>query len=71
MQRIGLQDTPASRLYMERWLNKVLNDAKNIVEVGKNGRTVREALLAGPLGVLKVETVWDGAKLITIKLLGK
>jgi len=55
---------------MERILTKVLNDPNNISRIQSNGRIIRESLLMGPRGGLKVESIWDGTKLITVKLLG-
>jgi len=43
----------------------VINDDSNIAIIQENGRFLRESLLMGPLGGVKWETIWDGAKLIT------
>lgn len=52
-------------------LTGVLNDSSSIVQVQANGRVVRESLLMGPRGGLKIESIWDGTKLITVNLFGK
>ncbi len=69
LQRIGLNDTPANREYIEQHLTMVLNDPNNIVEV-RNGRTIRESLLMGPKGGCKLVTIWEGNKLLTVYILG-
>jgi len=51
-------------------LSRTLNDKTSIKESLRDGRTLRESLLVGPQGVLKMETIWDGEKLITVKILG-
>lgn len=47
----------------------VLNNPMNIVKE-QGARTVRESLLSGPGGFLKMESVWENNKLITMKLFG-
>ncbi len=66
LQRIGLNDTPENREYLTAHLTWVLNDPTNIREVQRNGRVVRESLLMGPKGGCKLETIWEGNKLITV-----
>ena len=39
--------------------------------IQSNGRIVKEAMLYGPGGSLKIRTIWEGLKLITIELFGK
>jgi len=36
----------------------------------ENGRVVRESILMGPNGAVKVRSIWEGAKLITFELYG-
>jgi len=69
LQRIGLHDTPENRAYIEAHLTRVLNDPNNIVEV-RNGRTIRESLLMGPNGGCKLQTIWEGNKLLTVYIFG-
>ncbi|MFQ3610672.1 MAG: RHS repeat-associated core domain-containing protein, partial [Fimbriimonadales bacterium] len=66
LQRIGINDTPENREYLTAHLTWVLNDPTNIREVQRNGRIVRESLLMGPKGGCKLETIWEGDKLITV-----
>lgn len=42
----------------------------NIAKVQSNGRLLRESLLMGPRGALKVESIWENGKLITVVLIG-
>ena len=70
MHRIGLSDTVANRAYVAQHLTKVARDASNIVVTQANGRVVRQSLLMGPKGGLKLESIWEGTKLITVRLFG-
>jgi hypothetical protein len=70
MERIGLSDNAASRDLMLQHLDAVVNDVSNIVRTQANGRIVRESLLMGPNGGVKIESIWEGTKLITLNLLG-
>jgi RHS repeat-associated protein len=69
LRRIGLNDTADARGLVQAHLGRVLNHASNIVSQ-TGGRTVRESFLMGPTGGVKLETVWEGTKLITMKVLG-
>lgn len=64
LEWIGLFDSPETRLNLMEHLLRVLNDVPNIVSCD-GGRLVRESLLAGPNGIVKWITVWEGNKLIT------
>ena len=70
MERIGLPDNSLTRKILKDHFTKVLNDPNNILRIQPNGRTVRESLLMGPRGGVKVESIWERTKLITVKLLG-
>ncbi len=70
LERIGLPKTAANTEIMRQHLIGVINNASNILRTQPNGNTVRESLLMGPKGALKVQSIWDGAKLITVKLFG-
>ena len=69
--RIGFYDNAYDRYYLKQYLNEVLNDASTLVRRQSNGRDVRESLLTGPEGVLKMESIWEGRKLITVMLFGR
>lgn len=69
LKRIGIYDT-------EYWRNsmfqKLWQDYYNLIPILlENGQHVRDALLIGPNGMLKMESIWQGGKLITIELFGK
>jgi len=70
MERIGLSDSAASRIMLQQHLEAVVNDASNIARTQSNGRIVRESLLMGPRGGVKVESIWEGDRLITVNLFG-
>jgi len=69
LDRVGLSDTAANREYVAAFFASMLNDSTNITST-TGTRQTREGLLMGPRGALKVVAVWNGAKLITVKLLG-
>lgn len=81
LRRIGIHDNSFGREYITNHLNDVLNDSSNISNVEIRSYTVkqlpgtpvieytsttRESLLMGPGGAVKIESVWDGNRLITI-----
>jgi hypothetical protein len=70
LERIGFSDTPENREYMTNYLDSVYRDPTNIVEVQAESRVVKESLLMGRRGGVKMQCVWQGEKLITIKLFG-
>ena len=70
MERIGLPDNPTNRAILFDHLVNVSHDASNIIN-NNAGRVTRESLLMGPTGGVKLKTVWEGEKLITIFVNGK
>ncbi|MGQ3236446.1 RHS repeat-associated core domain-containing protein [Shinella sp.] len=70
MQRIGLSDSPTTRATVAKHLESVLNDPSSISGIQEGGRTVRDSLLSGRYGNVKLQTIWDGPSLITIKMFG-
>ncbi|MBN9386394.1 MAG: hypothetical protein J0H74_36895, partial [Chitinophagaceae bacterium] len=68
LNSIGIFDNAQGQALIRAHLGEILNSTKGVTQ--STGRVLRESLLAGPYGFLKVESVWDGAKLITIKLFG-
>jgi hypothetical protein len=36
----------------------------------ENGRVLKESLLVGPNGAIKVQSVWENNKLITVEIFG-
>jgi hypothetical protein len=70
LRRIGISDNSAGRQYIADHLTAVLNNSRNVAAIQPNGRVVRESSLMGPFGGLKMESIWDGTKLITARLYG-
>ena len=81
LEKIGIHDDLAGRDYLTEHLNKVLNDSSNISSVEVRSyvtkdiaanptieytATTRESLLMGPYGGVKLKTIWDGDRLLTI-----
>lgn len=63
---IGINDTPEMRQYVAGMFVKALRNARSVV--GKDpgsGNTIREFLLMGPRGGVKVVSRWAGRRLIT------
>jgi len=69
LSQIGIGDTTAGRQLLMEHLAGILGDGSNIAGTVGN-RTIRESLLAGPGGFLKVQSIWEDAKLITGMLFG-
>jgi hypothetical protein len=68
LERVGLPDSPATRQYLTEHLTQVARQAGGITQA--NGRVVKESLLMGPGGAsVKLKTVWEGTKLITVEVL--
>ncbi|MFI5955998.1 WXG100 family type VII secretion target [Cryptosporangium sp. NPDC051539] len=65
LHKIGIRDDPAGHALLNQHFRRVYDDPTSVVGKQDNGRMVREGLLAGPLGFLKTETVWEGNRLIT------
>ncbi len=85
LRNIGINDDSVGRSYLENHLNSVLKDNSNIIKTETRTyvakelpnkptfqyvSTTRESFLAGPMGGVKVESVWEGARLITIIIKG-
>ncbi len=69
LNSIGIFDNAVGRSLLRGHLRAVFQNTKGILQ--DNGRYLRESLLMGPNGALKVESIWERNKLITIKLLGR
>lgn len=70
LNSIGIFDDPFGRKLVLDNLSDSFDNPSSILKTQENGRIVRESLLSGPNGVLKVESVWEREKLITVKLYG-
>ena len=71
LKKIGIFDTDVGRATLTEYLTKALNDANNVSKIQETGRVVKESLISGVNGVLKMESVWEGVKLITVFFFGK
>ncbi len=69
LKRIGIFDSPYWRSYVTRQIITMFNNP-TCFNLQADGRIVREAILSGPSGNLKIVTIWEGVKLITINLFG-
>ena len=65
---IGLRDSPSTRGYVSDILQSALRDPMSVRAVQTSGRVVRESILMGPKGGVKLESTWEGTKLITMKV---
>ncbi len=61
-------DNPESREYVYKKILEAYCYAQPIIQ--ENGRILKEILIMGPNGALKMQTIWDGAELVTVFLLG-
>jgi RHS repeat-associated protein len=69
LEKIGIHDTSYWRNYVQQVITDMFYSPVGAYVQG-NGRIVKETLLWGPFGALKIRTVWEGVKLITIELFG-
>lgn len=70
LNSIGIFDNKVGREIVQDNLTKAFNDPSSILKVQDDGRIVRESLLSGPNGLVKVESIWEDAKLITAQIFG-
>ncbi len=64
LSKIGIYDNQEMRQYLAEHLTQALSSDLNIV-IRETGMETRESLLMGPRGAVKLETVWQGDRLIT------
>ena len=69
LNRIGIFNNAAGRDLITRKITEAYYHAQPILQ--NNGRHIREIMVMGPNGGVKMQTIWEGAKLITIELFGK
>jgi len=70
LERIGLHNTPSNRAYLVQHLQTVLNNPTNVPKTLSNGNVIRESLLMGPNGGVKLITIWNKTKLVTAIIKG-
>jgi hypothetical protein len=51
-------------------LTAAFQDASSISGTAENGNILRESLIVGPNGLLKMVSSWDGNRLVTAFLFG-
>jgi len=68
LNSIGIFDDAKGKKLVLDNLSNAFDDSSSIRETKENGRVVRTSVLKGPNGELKVESVWDKEKLISVKL---
>ena len=69
LNSIGILDNPANRAYITEKITESFYYSQAVLQA--NGREIREIMLMGPHGGVKMQTIWEGAKLITIMLFGQ
>ena len=69
-ERIGLFDNSATRTLIKEHLAETLKEPTSIAKQLDAGRVLRESLISGPNGHLKIESIWEGNKLITAIIKG-
>lgn len=81
LKKIGIHDNSVGREYLTKHLNDVLNDPSNISKVENSSyiakelpgqplveytATTRESFLMGSGGAVKLKSVWEENRLITV-----
>ena len=69
LQQVGLNDTEEVRQVVTQNLAQALNNPSSVI-AQTGDTTVRESLLMGPNGAVKLESIWQGTQLITVKVFG-
>lgn len=69
LNRIGIYDNAEGRNIVQGHLENAFKNTTNGI-LQDNGRMLKESLLTGPNGIVKVQSVWEGNKLITIEIFG-
>lgn len=68
LNSIGIFDDAKGKKLVLDNLSDAFDNPSSIIKTQGNGRVVRKSILTGPSGVLKIESLWDAERLITIKL---
>ncbi len=68
LNRIGIFDNAEGRAYIINKLEEAYYAAQAIPQ--DNGRVLKEVFIEGVLGGAKLETIWEGEKLITVFIKG-
>lgn len=70
LERIGFLDNAENRAYLAQYLKRVFRTPDNIVSIQSNGCIVKESLLMGRYGAVKLHTIWRDNELISIIVKG-
>ncbi len=68
LESIGIYDTVENRDYLLSHIEASFFDSNNVIRTQQDGRIVKDSLLMGLRGALRMETIWQGDKLITFFL---
>lgn len=68
LNNIGIFDDAKGKKLVLDNLSNAFDNPSSIIKTQNNGQIVRGSVLTGPNGILKVESIWDKEKLITVKL---
>lgn len=77
LKKIGVYDNSTNRALLQKHLDDVVGNSKNILGTELrsytiNGQTfeytatIRESFFMGPSGGVKIESVWEGKRLLNI-----
>ena len=65
LEAVGINDTASMRRYV---MNAIMRSARDPLLAGER---VKDTLLVGSRGLLKLETVWNKDRIVTFFLYGK
>jgi len=68
LESVGIFDTAENRNYLLNYLENIFYDETNIIEIQTDERVIKDSLLIGKQGALRMQTVWSDDKLITFFL---
>ncbi|AVK84465.1 hypothetical protein C3943_13235 [Lysinibacillus sp. B2A1] len=68
LNSIGIFDDAKGKKLVLDNLSNAFDDPSSIVKTQDNGRVVRETMISGPNGKLKVVSVWNKEKLVSVQL---
>lgn len=68
LESIGIYDTVENRDYLLSHIETSFFDSINVIRRQRDSRIIKDSLLMGPRGTLRMETIWQGDKLITFFL---
>jgi len=69
LNKIGIFDNAKGRSIVQEHLEAAFENTTNGT-LQKNGRMLKESLLFGPNDSVKVQSIWEGNKLINVEIFG-